>query len=86
MKTPILEKNEYILKVGSKGEIFPPKEIREKLDLVSNQPILLVLHRNNLIIRKLHSLDEILQQPAKVTISSQAWKEFRRRLSEEAEQ
>jgi AbrB family looped-hinge helix DNA binding protein len=86
MKAARLEKNEYILKVGSKGEIFPPKEIREKLGLVSNQPIILVVHRNSVIIRKIHSLDEILQQPAKVTISSQAWKEFRKQLSEDAEQ
>lgn len=86
MKLSVSETNEFVLKVGSKGEIFPPKEIREKLGLVRNQPILLVMHRNNLIIRKLHSLDEILEQPAKVTISSQAWKAFRRRLSEDAEQ
>ena len=65
-----------MLKVGAKGEIVPPKEIREKLGLMSNQPIILVLHRGTLIIRKLFSLDEILQQPAKVTISYQAWKEL----------
>ena len=85
MKLPSLEKKEYILKVGADGEIFLPKEIREKLDLMKNQAILLKLHRNNLIIRKLYSLDEILQQPAKVTISSQAWKKFRRNLLEGAE-
>ena len=86
MKLSLAEKKEYILKVGAKGEIFLPKEIREKLDLVRTQSILLMVHRNNLIMRKLHSLDEILQQPAKVTISSQAWKKFRRNLLEEAEQ
>ena len=86
MKLSLAEKKEYILKVGAKGEIFLPKEIRENLDLVRTQSIILIVQRNNLIIRKLHSLDEILQQPAKVTISSQAWKKFRRSLSEEAEQ
>ncbi|HUX98792.1 MAG TPA: AbrB/MazE/SpoVT family DNA-binding domain-containing protein [Candidatus Deferrimicrobium sp.] len=81
----ITEKDEFILKIGSKGEIFPPKEVREKLGLISNQSIILTVFQDKLIVRKLYSIDEILQKPIKVKISYQAWKQFRKNLSEEAE-
>ncbi len=74
-----------ILKIGSKGEIFPPKKIREKLGLTPNQPILMTVHRDKLIIRKLHSIDNILSTPSKVKISYHAWKQFKEELTEEIE-
>ena len=75
----------FILKIGSKGEIFPPKKIREKLGLTPNQPILMTVHRDKLIIRKLHSIDNILSTPSKVKISYHAWKQFKEELTEEIE-
>jgi len=80
--TPTEEK---VLKIGSKGEIFPPKDIRKKLGLTPNQPILMTLHENKLIIRKLDSIEEILSTPSKVTISYHAWKQFKEELNEEVE-
>lgn len=77
--------DDFVLKVGSKGEIFPPKEIREKLGLKSNQPIILSVHNDMLIVRKLKSTEEILQEPAKVTISYHAFKQFRKELSDNFE-
>jgi len=74
-----------ILKIGSKGEIFPPKAIREKLGLKPDQPILLSLHNDNLIIRKLYSIEEILKTPPKIKISYHAWKQFKEQLNEEYE-
>ena len=76
---------EQILKIGSKGEIFPPKEIREYLGLTQNQPIIMSIQEDKLIIRKLHSLESILAEPPKVTISYHAWKEFRKSLGEDLE-
>ena len=81
--TSIPEKR--VLKIGSKGEIFPPKEIREKLGLKPNQPILMTVHQDKLIIRKLHSIEEILRTPSKLKISYHAWKRFKEKLSEEYE-
>ena len=75
-----------ILKIGSKGEIFPPKEIRERLGLEPNQPILLYIHQDQLIVRKIHSIEEILNLPPKVKISYHAWKQFKDQLTEEYEQ
>ncbi len=74
-----------ILKIGSKGEIFPPKDIREKLGFEPDQPILLYIQNDQLIIRKLHSIEEILKTPPKVKISYHAWKQFKDELSEEYE-
>ena len=75
--------DKIILKIGSKGEIFPPKYIREKLGLEPNQPIILYVHNDQLIIRKVHSLEEVLKSPPKVKISYHAWKQFKDELSEE---
>lgn len=75
----------FILKIGSKGEIFPPKKIREKLGLTPNQPILMTVHRDKLIIRKLHSIESILSTPPKAKISYHAWKLFKEELAEEIE-
>ncbi len=74
-----------VLKVGSKGEIFPPKDIREKLGLVSNQPIILSVHQDKLIIRKLDSIEKILETPTKISISYHALKQFRKTLGENFE-
>lgn len=74
-----------ILKIGSKGEIFPPKAIREKLGFEPDQPILLFIHEDQLIVRKLHSIEEILNSPPKTKISYHAWKQFKGDLLEEYE-
>lgn len=77
--------DKMVLKIGSKGEIFPPKDIREKLGLEPDQPILLYVHNDQLIIRKVHSLDAILKTPPKIKISYHAWKQFKKELAEDYE-
>ncbi|TFF63653.1 MAG: AbrB/MazE/SpoVT family DNA-binding domain-containing protein [Promethearchaeota archaeon] len=81
-----ISKDSVVLKIGSKGEIFPPKKIRETLGLKPGDPIMLYIQNDNLIVRKIHSIEEILQKPPKVKISYHAWKEFKDELSEEYEQ
>jgi AbrB family looped-hinge helix DNA binding protein len=81
----IAEDNKVILKIGSKGEIFPPKEIRKKLGFEPDQPIILYVNKDQLIIRKVYSIEEILKSPPKVKISYHAWKQFKDDLSEEYE-
>ncbi len=76
---------EQVLKIGSKGEIFPPKNIRKKLGLTHDQPIIMSVHNNKLIIRKLHSLEEILKEPAKLKISYHAFKEMNKEINEDLE-
>ncbi len=79
------ENKEYILKIGSKGEIFPPKEVREKLGFKKGETIILSIHRGKMLVRVVKSLDELLDEPAKKTISYHAWKKFRSNLSVDAE-
>lgn len=81
----ITDMDTIILKIGSKGEIFPPKEIREKLGFEPNQPILLYVHEDQLIVRKIYSMEEILNVPPKTKISYHAWKQFKKDLIEEYE-
>lgn len=76
---------EHILKIGSKGEIFPPKEVREILGLEKDQQIILTIQNDLLIIRKVYTVEELLAKPAKVKISMHAWKQFRKQLSKDAE-
>jgi AbrB family looped-hinge helix DNA binding protein len=61
--------SQFILKVGSKGEIFPPKEIRTATGLEPGQKILLQVHGKRIIIQKIESAEEILNRPAKAKIS-----------------
>jgi bifunctional DNA-binding transcriptional regulator/antitoxin component of YhaV-PrlF toxin-antitoxin module len=76
---------EFVIKIGSKGEIFPPKELRQSLGLESNQPIIIYQDKNTLSIRKLTSLDEILQHEPKITISYHAWKQLDQEINEDLE-
>jgi len=61
--------DQYVLKIGSKGEIFPPKEVREKLGLTKDQTIIMKVYPNRLMVQKLESLEEILSKPTEAKIS-----------------
>ena len=72
-------------KVGSKGELFPPKKIREKIGLKKGQRVLYRIVQGKLVVEKITSVEEILEKPAKVTITFEELKEHRRELSKDAE-
>jgi bifunctional DNA-binding transcriptional regulator/antitoxin component of YhaV-PrlF toxin-antitoxin module len=74
---------ERVVKIGSKGEIFPPKEIRDFLGFSVDQSVILSVVQNKLIVRKVLSYQEILDRPAKVKISKQAWKQLKEEFEEE---
>ena len=71
-------------KVGSKGELFPPKNLRVKIGLKEGQTVLYRDFNGRLIVEKLLTIDEILAKPTKVTISWEELKKDRVTLSEEA--
>ena len=68
--------HQYILKIGSKGEIFPPKEVREFLGFNKDQPILMKVYPNRIIVQKIDSLEEILSKPSNVQISYHVFKKM----------
>ncbi len=52
---------EIIGKVGSKGELYPPKKLREKIGLLPEMEIEFIVTPNGeLIIRKVEKLEDIL--------------------------
>ena len=70
-------------KVGSKGELFPPKSIREQLGLQSGQKIVYRILNGRLVVEKYIELDEILSKTSKTEISFDEIKKDRDTLSEE---
>ena len=76
----------HVLKVGSKGEIFLSEVIRDELNLNIGDDIIVNVHNNSLLIRKLHSLEEILSKPALVKISYQEFQEMDEEISKSLEE
>ncbi len=72
-------------KIGSKGEIFPPKEIREKLGLRPGVEIDLKVEDSKLIVRPIPRVNDLLKEPAQVEVTLQEFHKFRRELSKKAE-
>jgi len=50
-------------KIGRRGEIFTTKKIREALGLYPDAYVLAIVTNDKLVIRKIPSLDELLNKP-----------------------
>ncbi|MHA1712006.1 MAG: AbrB/MazE/SpoVT family DNA-binding domain-containing protein [Candidatus Freyarchaeota archaeon] len=72
-------------RVGSKGELFPPKEIREMLGLRPHVKVLYRVEEGRLLVEPIPSLEEILEEPPSVEITLKEFHNFRRELSKGAE-
>ncbi|MBD3190655.1 MAG: AbrB family transcriptional regulator [Candidatus Heimdallarchaeota archaeon] len=72
-------------KVGSKGELFPPKKMREKIGLKKGQKVLYKIVHGRLVVEKIVTAEEILEEEPEVTIPFEEFKEHRRELSKDAE-
>jgi AbrB family looped-hinge helix DNA binding protein len=72
--------------VGSKGELFPPKEIREKLGLRPRTKVLYRVDDGKLIVEPVPSLKELMSREPLVTITVEEFRSFREELSRRAEE
>ncbi|MCX8171383.1 MAG: AbrB/MazE/SpoVT family DNA-binding domain-containing protein [Candidatus Bathyarchaeota archaeon] len=72
-------------RVGSKGELFPPKEIREKLGLYAHKKVLYRVEDGRLIVEPVPSLEEMLREPPLVEVTIEEFHRLRRELSQRAE-
>ena len=72
-------------RVGSKGELFPSKEIREQIGLKPHGRVIYRVENGKLIVEPIPSLAEVLSEPPEVEISPEEFFEFRRKLSREIE-
>lgn len=72
-------------RVGSKGELFPPKEIREKLGLHAHAKVIYKVEAGRLIVEPVPSLEEVLKEDLPVEITLEEFHKHRKELSRKAE-
>jgi bifunctional DNA-binding transcriptional regulator/antitoxin component of YhaV-PrlF toxin-antitoxin module len=72
-------------RVGSKGELFPPKEIREKLGLRAHARVIYKIEDGRLVVESVPSLEEVLKEPPSVEIALEESHKHRKELSRKAE-
>ena len=74
-----------ISRVGSKGELFPPKEIRERLGLHAHVKVIYKVEEGRLIVEPVPSLEEVLKEQPFVEITLEEFHKHRKKLSKKAE-
>ncbi|MGQ4892150.1 MAG: AbrB/MazE/SpoVT family DNA-binding domain-containing protein [Candidatus Njordarchaeia archaeon] len=72
-------------RVGSKVELFLPKKIRETLGLKPKKKVKYRVANGKLIVEPIKSVEELLDEKSKVSITSNESFETRRKLSERLE-
>ena len=72
-------------RVGSKGELFPSKEIREKLKLNAHTKVTYKIEAGRLIVEPIPSLKEVLEETPSVEITFEEFHKQRKELSTKAE-
>lgn len=72
-------------RVGSKGELFPPKELRKKVGLDANSRVRYTVEDGRLVVESIPDLDQLMSQRPQVEISLAEFKRFRRELSRKSE-
>ena len=72
-------------RVGTKGELFPPKQLREQAGLRPSSKVNYRVEGGRLIVERVPDFDETLTKQPTVEISLREFKRFRRELSERAE-
>ncbi|RLI11833.1 AbrB/MazE/SpoVT family DNA-binding domain-containing protein [Candidatus Bathyarchaeota archaeon] len=72
-------------RVGSKGELFPPKRVREALGLKPHMKVIYRVERGRLVVEPIPSLEDVLKEQPAVEITPEEFYEFRKKLSREAE-
>lgn len=72
-------------RVGSKGELFPPKEIREKLGLRAHAMVIYRIEDGRLVVEPVPSLEQALKEPTSVETTLEEFHKHRKELSRKAE-
>jgi len=72
-------------RVGSKGELFPPKEIRERLGLRPHEKVIYRVEEGRLLVEPVPSLEHVLKETPSVEVTLEEFHAFRGELSRKAE-
>jgi len=68
-------------RVGSKEELFPPKDIRKKLGLRAGTKVIYKIEEGRLVVEPIPTLEEVLKEPPAIEITLEEFHRFRRELS-----
>jgi bifunctional DNA-binding transcriptional regulator/antitoxin component of YhaV-PrlF toxin-antitoxin module len=71
--------------VGAKGELFPPKKLRDEVGLRPRAEVLYRTEEGRLVVEPLPALKDVLREPAEVVIAPAEIRALRSKLSREAE-
>jgi bifunctional DNA-binding transcriptional regulator/antitoxin component of YhaV-PrlF toxin-antitoxin module len=72
-------------RVGSKGELFPPKKLRKKLGLTAHARVIYKEEDGRLIVETIPTLEEVLSEAPSVEITLDEFHSARKELSKRAE-
>ncbi len=72
-------------RVGSKGELFPPKEIREKLGLKPHTKVIYKIEGGRLIVEPIPNIEDVIKETKTVKITLEEFHKFRKELSRRIE-
>jgi AbrB family looped-hinge helix DNA binding protein len=71
--------------VGSKGELFPPKEMREKLGLKASTKVIFTIESGRLIVEPVPTIKELIEAGTTIEITLDEFHKDRKELSRLAE-
>lgn len=69
--------------VGSKGELFPPKKIRQEVGLIPGRRIKYEVKDGLLIVKPILEILEVLEEPPIATITLEEERKLRKEISKE---
>ncbi len=72
-------------RVGSKGELFLPKKIRDKLGLKPHMRVIYRIEGDKLLVELVPKLEDVLEGEPEVEITLEEFHRFRKELSRRAE-
>ncbi len=72
-------------KVGSKGELFPNKEIREALGLKPNTKVIYRVKHGTLIVEPILKIEDLLDELPNIETTLEEHQKERRELAKKAE-
>ena len=75
----------YESRVGSKGELFPPKQIRLKLGLKPKTRVIYRIREGVLVVEPVPRLEDVLKQPSALEVSIEELHNLRKEVSKKAE-
>jgi bifunctional DNA-binding transcriptional regulator/antitoxin component of YhaV-PrlF toxin-antitoxin module len=72
-------------RVGSKGELFPPKEMRDQLGLKACTKVLYKVEAGRLIVEPVPTVEDLMKQEPLVEMTLEEFHKDRKELSKRAE-